>query len=125
MRVRGFTLIELMVVLTVVAVLAALVAPNYIDRVTQAREVTLRHNLVGLRGAIDQFYRDRGRYPDTLAELADRQYIRAVPLDPLTDRSDSWIVIPPKGGAATPGKVFDVRSGAPGLANDGSAYAAW
>lgn len=126
MRQRGFTLIELMVVLAVLALLVSLVAPNYVDRVTQAREVALRHNLAGLRAAIDQFYRDKGRYPDTLAELAQARYIRDVPADPVTERSDGWVVLPPAAGpGAAPGKVFNVRSGAAGRASDGTAYAAW
>ncbi|HSH90245.1 MAG TPA: prepilin-type N-terminal cleavage/methylation domain-containing protein [Ramlibacter sp.] len=125
---RGFTLIELLVVLVVLAVLTAIIAPNYLDRVSQAREVTLKHNLVGMRSAIDQFHRDKGRYPDALQELVDARYVRAVPEDPLTQRSDTWVVIAPSRGASSPaaaGKVFDVRSGAPGQASDGSAFSAW
>lgn len=124
----GFTLIELLVVLAVLAVLLGIVAPNYIDRIGDAKEVTLRHNLVGLRSAIDQFYRDKGRYPESLQELADKRYIRAVPLDPLTNRNDTWVVLAPAstgGSPAVEGKVFDVRSGAEGQASDGSAYASW
>lgn len=119
---EGFTLIELLVVLAVLAILAGIVAPNYLERVAQAREVTLKHNLAGLRTAIDQFYRDKGRYPEALAELVDRRYLRFVPEDPVTGRADSWLVVAPQGA---PGKVFDVRSGASGPANDGSAYGSW
>ena len=120
---RGFTLIELLVVLTVLAVLAGLIAPRYLDRVDDARETVLRQNIVGLRTALDQFYRDKARYPTTLDELVSERYIRAVPLDPVTDRVDTWVLIAPK-GASTQG-VFDVKSGATGRARDGSEYASW
>jgi general secretion pathway protein G len=124
---RGFTLIELLVVLAVIAILAAMVAPNYLDRVGQAREVALRHDLAGLRTAIDQFYRDKGRYPNTLSELVDARYVRDIPEDPLTERRDTWVVVAPgRGQAAAPaGKVFDIKSGATGQAADGTAYASW
>jgi general secretion pathway protein G len=118
----GFTLVELLVVLAVLAVLAGLVAPRYLDRVEDAREAVLRHNLQGLRTAIDQFYRDKARYPETLDELAAEKYIRAVPEDPVTQRADTWTTVPPKGQAKG---VFDVRSGAAGSGRDGKDYAAW
>lgn len=119
---RGFTLIELLVVMAVLAVLASLVAPRYMDRVDAARETVLRQDLVGLRQAIDQFYRDQSRYPDTLEELVTRRYIRAIPQDPITDRFDTWIAVPPKDASKG---VFDVHSGATGHARDGSDYAQW
>ncbi|MFT4190010.1 MAG: prepilin-type N-terminal cleavage/methylation domain-containing protein [Comamonas sp.] len=120
---RGFTLIELLVVLVVLAVLASLVAPRYLDRVDDARETVLRQNLLGLRQAIDQFYRDKGRYPRQLPELVEQRYLRAVPLDPVTGRDDSWILVAPADGPRE--AVFDVRSGAQGPADDGSDYADW
>jgi len=82
----------------------------------------LRQNLVGLRTAIDQFYRDKARYPETLDELVAQRYIRAVPLDPITKRLDSWVLIPPKESSKG---VFDVKSGATQRARDGSDYASW
>jgi general secretion pathway protein G len=121
-RMRGFTLIELLVVLAVLAILASLVAPVYLNRVDDARETVLRQNLVGLRTAIDQFYRDKARYPQTLDELVTERYIRSVPMDPLTGRVDTWIIVPPRQSANA---VFDVKSGASGRAKDGSDYATW
>lgn len=121
-RRAGFTLIELLVVMAVLAILASMVAPRYLSRVDDARETVLRQNLVGLRTAIDQFYRDKARYPETLDELVAQRYIRAVPLDPITKRLDSWVLIPPKESAKG---VFDVKSGATQRARDGSDYASW
>ncbi len=119
---RGFTLIELLVVMAVLAVLASLVAPRYMDKMDTARETVLRQDLMGLRTAIDQFYRDQSRYPENLDELVSKRYIRAIPVDPITERTDSWIAVPPKEGAKA---VFDVRSGAKRRARDGSDYANW
>lgn len=121
-RARGFTLIELLVVMTVLAILASLVAPRYMDRVDTARETVLRQDLVGLRTAIDQFYRDKARYPDNLEELVSQRYIRAIPVDPITRRADTWLLLPPKEGGKG---VFDVRSGSTQRAKDGSDYASW
>ncbi|MCD2513777.1 type II secretion system protein [Comamonas endophytica] len=123
MRQAGFTLIELLVVLAVLAILAGITTPLYLERVHEAREATLHYNLLGLRQTIDQFYRDKGRYPLTLDEMVDARYIRAVPEDPITGRSDSWVPVPAREGGGE--SVFDVRSGATGHANDGSAYANW
>jgi general secretion pathway protein G len=116
-------LIELLVVLAALGLLLAIAAPRYTRHVDQAREITLRHNLRGIREAIDKFYADRSRYPKDLQELAKERYLREVPYDPVTDRSDTWIALPPPGQQE--GAVQDVRSGAVGRAQDGSAYAEW
>jgi general secretion pathway protein G len=120
---QGFTLIELMVVLAVLAILASIVAPMYLDRVDDARETVLKQNLVGLRNAIDQHYRDKGRYPASLQELTTQRYVRAIPEDPITQRTDTWVIVPAQPGQEN--SVFDVKSGASGRAKDGSAYSAW
>ena len=123
---RGFTLIELLVVMAALGLLLSITAPRYAAHVDRSRETVLRHNLAGLREAIDKFYADRARYPRDLAELVNEQYLRQIPLDPVTDRTDSWVIVPPRGqpGGQQTG-VFDVRSGAAGPARDGTAYAAW
>lgn len=118
----GFTLIELMIVLVVIAVLAGIVVPRYLDRVDDANETVLKQDLAGLRTAIDQFYRDKGKYPDALSDLVSQRYIRSIPVDPITKSATSWILTPSKSSEKN---VFDVKSGAVGKAKDGSEYANW
>ena len=120
---RGFTLIELLVVMAALGLLLSIAAPRYVEHVDRAREVVLHQNLAGLRDAIDKFYADRARYPKDLQELVQQRYLRQVPLDPVTDRTDTWVLVPPTGQQGS--AVFDVRSGAIGHARDGSAYATW
>jgi general secretion pathway protein G len=123
MRRRGFTLIELLVTLAIIALLLSLAGPRYFSNVTKAEETTLRHNLATLRDAIDKHYADNGKYPGSLADLVQKQYMRALPLDPITQSSATWVLIAPtdpqKGG------VFDVKSGAQGTARDGTPYSQW
>lgn len=122
-RQRGFSLIELLVVLAVMGLLLGVAAPRYVEHVDRARESVLRRNLAGLRDAIDKFYADRERYPDALQELVQQRYLRAVPVDPMTERADTWVLVPPAQQGR--GAVYDVRSGARGNARDGSPYASW
>src|SRR2546421_11029897 len=119
---RGFTLIELLVVMAAIGLLLSIAAPRYVEHVDRARELVLKHNLAGLREAIDKFYADRSRYPKDLQELVQARYLREGPLDPVTDRTDSWLLVAPPGQQ---GVVFDVHSAAPGQARDGTAYASW
>lgn len=126
---RGFTVIELLVVLAAIALLLSIAAPRYIAHLDQAREVALKHDLRALRDAIDKFNADQLRYPETLDELVARRYLRSLPIDPITQRADSWVLLMPAdgGSVATAGArgVADVRSGAKGRAQDGSDYAGW
>lgn len=119
---RGFTLIELLVVLAAMGLLLSLAAPRYFEHVDRSREVVLRHNLHGIRAAIDKFLADKGRHPISIAELVLERYLRELPLDPVTERSDTWIVVPPPGRSEGAG---DIRSGARGVARDGTTYASW
>lgn len=109
--------------LAVVGLLLSLATPRYFDSVERAREAALRHDLQVMREAIEKHFADTGRYPGSLDELVDKRYLRRVPADPITERSDTWVTGPgPEPGL---GKVGDVRSGAPGTGRDGSAYASW
>lgn len=124
MRARhGFTLIELLVVMAALGLLLAVAAPRYVEHVDRTREVVLKRNLFSLREAIDKFYADRARYPADLKELVQQRYLRQVPVDPVTDRSDSWLLLPPPGASSS--AVGDVKSGAKGVSRDGENYASW
>ena len=139
-RSYGFTVIELLVVLAALALLLSIAAPRYIQHLDHAREVALKEDLHQMRMAIDHFYADRGRYPSSLEELATQRYLRALPIDPLTDSTTTWVTSPPPNqtgavptsdDAATNqvadqgAGVADVHSGASGQASDGSSYASW
>jgi general secretion pathway protein G len=121
----GFTLIELLVVMSIVALLASIVAPRYFASLQRSKETALRTSLNVMRDAIDQFAADRGRYPESLDELAQARYIRNVPEDPLTGQPDSWVLITPPPDTPLKGLVYDVRSGAAGRSADGRLYADW
>ena len=120
---KGFTLIELLVVMAVLATLLSIVAPRYFESVDRAKEATLRTDLRMLREAIDKHRADTGRLPDTLQRLADSRYLRSVPVDPVTDSAETWVIKPHPDGI-TPG-VFDVHSGSRGAGRDGTAYSTW
>ena len=120
---RGFTLVELMVVMAIIALLLSLALPRYFKHLETSRETILKQDLAVMRDVIDKYHGDRGHYPDSLDELVSSRYLRALPVDPITERADTWQIVAPPGEAA--GAVYDVRSGAPGNARDGSAYADW
>jgi len=104
-RLRGFTMIELVVVMAVLGLLLSIAVPRYLDSLDRGREHVLEHNLAQMRTAIDHYYGDRGAYPDSLEDLVTHRYLRAVPLNPFTDTAE-WDVIAPTSGAR--GAVFDV-----------------
>lgn len=122
-RCRGFTLIELLVVLAIVAVLLTLAVPRYFSQIDAAKESVLRENLQVTRVAIDKFYGDAGRYPESLDELVERRYLRALPFDPVADASDGWQLVSPPTGYN--GRIADLHSGAPGTGRDGRSFAEW
>ena len=119
----GFTLIELLVVLAIIATLLTLALPRYFGSLDKSREAVLKENLFQMRDAISRYHADKGRYPESLDQLASDKYLRKVPIDPVTDSATSWVVVrsedPQKTG------VYDVKSGASGKASDGSEYGQW
>lgn len=117
----GFTLIEVLIVLTLVGILAGIAVPLYQHSIIKAREATLKENLYQLRDAIDKHYADRGAYPDTLTGLVDKKYVRTVPVDPFTNLNDTWVEVPAEG---EPG-VYDVRSGSSAVGANGVPYNEW
>jgi general secretion pathway protein G len=110
--IRGFTLVELMVVLTVIALLLSVVVPDYVGRVRRAEEAVLKENLVVMRDALDKHYADAGKYPRSLDELVSKRYLRTIPSDPFTQSPATWVAVPPTDPQK--GSVYDVRSGAKG-----------
>ena len=109
---RGFTLVELMVVLTVIALLLSVVVPDYVGRMQKAEEAVLKENLVIMRDALDKHYADAGTYPASLEDLVAKRYLRAIPPDPFTQSADTWMAVP--SGDPKRGGVYDVRSSAKG-----------
>jgi general secretion pathway protein G len=122
-RRRGFTLIELLVVLGIVALLLTLAVPRFFPSIDSARETILADNLRNTRAVIDQFYSDTGRYPDSLEQLVEKKYLRALPLDPVAESTASWIVVPPEDDSL--GAVYTIKSGAPGNDRSGKPYLDW
>lgn len=136
LRAAGFTLIELMVVLAIIAMLVAIVSPRYFHGVERARLTSLQTTLATVRDAIDKFEADQARYPSSLEELVSRRYLREVPLDPVTGRRDTWILVEGVADdapisakvdaasvlAAEPG-IQDLHSGATGISANGTPYA--
>ena len=123
-RWRGFTLIELMVVLTIVGLLLSVAVPRYFHSVQRSKENVLRANLGTTRDAIDKFVGDNGRYPDSLDQLVEKHYLRTLPYDPITDSHATWMAIPSE-RTDRPGALSDIRSGSTDAASDGSRYVDW
>jgi general secretion pathway protein G len=117
------TLVELIVAFSIMLVLTTMAVPLARSKVKAERERDLVNALREMRDAIDKYHGDRGRYPDSLDELVRAHYLRALPVDPVTDRSDTWQSVAPVDDPA--GGLYDIRSGAAGTAHDGSAYADW
>jgi|SRR5687767_14667039 general secretion pathway protein G len=123
---RGFTLVELLVVLSLISLLAGMAVVQYRNAIRRSEESVLKTDLWRLRDAIDQYYADKGKYPSSLDTLVSDGYMRSVPEDPITKSRDTWQTVPaepdPNNPSAEPG-IYNVKSGASGTALDGSAYA--
>lgn len=123
---RGFTLVEMLLVLMLIALLATLVTPVVTGGLQRARESTLRADLYALRKAIDDYYADTGTYPPELDELVTKRYLRRIPPDPVTESRDTWVLVRAEDDkAAKGGGILDVRSGSAEQARDGSAFKDW
>lgn len=120
LRRSGFTLIELLVVLAIVALLLTLAVPRYFQSIDSSKETVLIENLRTTRETIDKFYADTGRYPDSLDELVEHKYLHDLPMDPIAASTTAWIIVPPDDGEK--GKVYSIRSGAPGTTRGGKPY---
>ena len=107
-------------VLAIVGLLLTLAAPRYFASLDKSRDVALEENLKVLRVTLDRFYADRGRFPDSLQDLVDHKYLRAVPVDPVSESDRTWVLVPPQDPEQ--GGIADVKSGAPGQAHDGRNY---
>ena len=123
---NGYTLIELLIVLTIIGLLVSIALPRMKDAQQKAREAVLMENLWQMRETIDQYHHDKGKYPATLETLVDEHYLREMPLDPITKSSDTWIEVP-EDMADNPDPtaqagVWDVKSGAAGTTMDGKPY---
>jgi len=125
---RGFTLVELLVVLSLIALLSAMAMVQHKNAIRRSEEAVLKTNLFRMNDAIDQYYADKGRYPASLDALVSDGYMRAIPEDPITKSRDTWQTVPaepdPNSPSADPG-IYAVKSGAQGTALDGSNYADW
>jgi len=121
-RRRGFTLLELLVVMAIIATLLTIAVPRYMHSLQRSREAVLMQDLTTLRESIDKFYGDTGKYPPTLAVLVEKHYLRSIPVDPIARAADKWILVnsedPEDNG------VKDVRSGAEGSGENVAPYVA-
>ncbi len=123
----GWTLVELMVVISLITVLASMALVGYRNALTRSREAVLKEDLFRMRDSIDQYHADKGEYPEALGDLVSAGYLRAVPDDPFTNTSDSWVTEAAEFDLANPFSqgVYNVRSGAEGTAMDGTTYSEW
>jgi general secretion pathway protein G len=127
---RGFTLIELLVVIAIIGILTAVALPNLSQHPRRAREAALKEDLYTFRTCIDQYFADKGHYPESLQALVTERYIRKIPVDPFTKSADTWEVVmeePDASETATdrPPGIIDVKSGSKELALDKTPYNSW
>ncbi len=122
-RLHGFTLLELLVVMAIIATLLTISVPRYFRSLQRSREAVLKQDLASLRESIDRFYGDTGKYPATLVVLVEKHYLRQIPVDPITRTADKWLVTNSE-DPEDPG-VKDVHSGAEGMGENGVPYAVW
>ena len=122
MRHKGFTFIELMVVLAIIAMLVSIAMPRYFEGLEKSREAVLRENLSVMRKSIDHYYGDKNLYPPSLQSLVDERYLKFIPEDPLTEKADTWQTVMPPDNS---NRVYDIHSGSPDTASNGTLYNTW
>jgi general secretion pathway protein G len=123
LRARGFSLIELIVALAILSTILAIAVPRYFSNIETAQENVLREDLYIMRSAIDHYFSDQSVYPNELADLVTKNYLRAVPTDPFTQSSNSWVVVAPSNPSL--GAVYDIHSGSANMAKNGTWLASW
>ena len=126
--VRGFTMIEMLIVMTLITILASVGMVQYRNSVRRSEEAVLKENLFRLRDAIDQYYADKTKYPSGLDDLVSEGYIREVPKDPMTNSKDTWQTTAAEPDASNPASsvgIYDVKSGSDQTALDGTRYSEW
>ena len=125
---RGFTLIELMVVMAIISVLLAIALPIYQKSIIRAKETVLRNNLFTIRNMIDEYMIDKQKAPESLQDLVSDGYLRQIPQDPMTNSDQTWRIImedTPVGGSTSSPGIFDVKSGSDKTSLDGTQYSDW
>jgi general secretion pathway protein G len=125
---HGWTMIELLIVISIIMILAAMALTQYRNSILYAKEAALKSDLFLMRDAIDQYYADKGKYPESLQSLVSESYLRGIPRDPFTNSSDTWTTTtadPQPGQLASQTGIYDVKSGSDLNGSDGSRYADW
>ncbi|HJQ98392.1 MAG TPA: type II secretion system protein [Candidatus Polarisedimenticolaceae bacterium] len=122
----GFTLVELLVVCAIIGIFASVAVGNYRRSITKAKEAALQQDLYTMRTLINQYFADKGKYPQDLSSLVEDHYLQAIPRDPITESSETWVTIAAEiseEDISTEPGIADVKSGAEGTSLDGRAYA--
>jgi general secretion pathway protein G len=125
---RGFTLIELMIVISLILILVSVALPAYNQSILRARESVLKQNLFTLRSVISQYTLDKQKAPQSLEDLVSAGYLKQLPTDPMTGRNDSWVVDEEEALMSVDQQetgIYDVHSGSSGVGSDGTAYSSW